>query len=837
MKKNIFLHQDWELKKIDPIEQLDVALYENDSQDWLCIQKMPAQVQDVLYDHHILSEDVRVGWCEDALWIADFDWVYRCRFQVSDFNNARLLFEGLDTFADVYLNGKLIVKHHNFYLADKAEVTKILSSENILLIHFHRVVDYLEQLEVDPKWDGAVMKCKMIRKPIHDFPPDKIEFGSNYQGAVPYFTPIGVYRNIYLQLYDNTEILESNITVDVDADYNGIVKVKLNGTGMDKNISVHYELIEVTNTVLDGKWEPVISAEGWSINTSIEVKQPILWWPRGFGEPFLYQLQITLYQNGNAVDQWSKRIGFRRVEMPTPMEFFINGKRTRLWGGSMDPLQGYTHCWEPKRAERMFDMITNANMNTLRIWGEGIPLPDEFYDEADQRGVMIWQEFHMGHGAYPDTEYIKQECKKEAQALLKRLRHRASLLMWCGGNETIMGAEFAGKYPFGSDILLEVFPELVKEQDPDRYYHPNSPYGGEWTNDPRTGDYHTYDCVWQYPYQDYPNFISEHIRTSPPVIHSLKRMIRGTVWDDKYDSSYEYKDNYIMPDNWVERSHLNANGQRKTGAYWEYYDASGAEDMIYRFGASYGKEIRRYGEQIRRGSKDIQKGSNRSKGYFSCKLLDTWPKVYCSTIDFFQEGYIPYYTIARLFAPVMLSFQKEESIRLWIVNDSPSVIEGIVTLGLYHLGMEKFLKKNEVEVTIGQGEANIVYDLANYQFFSKDCILFAELKDKAGKVLYTNIDYVDIERHLKFPEAQLQVKIEENDLVITTNNFVRCVEIKGVCGNDEFGWLFSDNYFDMMPNETKRIHILGNKNHGSISVKGHYMKKHMRIDFVRSQNN
>lgn len=209
--------------------------------------------------------------------------------------------------------------------------------------------------------------------------------------------------------------------------------------------------------------------------------------------------------------------------MPVPLAFIINGKKVRLWGGSMDPMQGYTHCYQKERAERIFDMVENANMNTLRIWGEGIPLPDEFYEEADRRGILIWQEFFMGHGAYPDNEEYGMKCVKEAEVLVRRLRHHASLLMWCGGNETIMGAELIGKYPFGDWIAKSAFPEMLRRLDPERYYHVNSPYGGEWTNDPREGDSHTYECIWEYPYQEYPNFLSESIRTAPPARYSLEK--------------------------------------------------------------------------------------------------------------------------------------------------------------------------------------------------------------------------------------------------------------------------------------------------------------------------
>lgn len=508
--------------------------------------------------------------------------------------------------------------------------------------------------------------------------------------------------------------------------------------------------------------------------------------------------------------------------MEVPFAYHINGKKVRLFGGSLDPLQGYTHCYQPDREQRLFEMVENANMNTLRIWGEGIPLPDEFYDECDKRGILIWQEFFLGHGAYPDSEKIRDFCKKEAEYLVRRLRHHPSLLLWCGGNETLMGAEFQGSNPYGKEIFLEDFPEIVERLDKSRYYHPNSPYGGEWANDPREGDLHTYDCVWEYPYKSYPNFISEHIRTAPPVRHSLEKMIRGSIWPEGFTGQVLAEGKNIMPDTWVERSHISAQGQRKTGDYWEFYDAKNADDLLYRLGAAYGKEIRRYGEQVRIGSKNPEVFSKRSKGYFACKLVDTWPKIYCASIDFFQEGYIPYYSLKRVFSPVLLCFQKEESIRLWGVNDSSKDIWGTVQYGILNIVSGRIQKVKEKKVFVAQGDAVIVDDLADFQFFSKDCVLFAVLDREDGEEALVCIDYVDIERHLKFPEPNLKLELCGDELVITAERFARCIQITGEQEGDKFGWLFTDNYFDMLPGQRKRVKILGNKEYGALYIKSQY---------------
>jgi beta-galactosidase/beta-glucuronidase len=126
-----------------------------------------------------------------------------------------------------------------------------------------------------------------------------------------------------------------------------------------------------------------VKGGGFEARLSVPIDHPLLWWPRGMGRQSLYQVKAELYRKGTPCelyDEIKKRVGFRTVENPSSMEFIVNGKRVRLFGGCLDPLQGYTHCYKPDRVRRMFTMVENANMNTLRIWAEGHPLPDSFYE-------------------------------------------------------------------------------------------------------------------------------------------------------------------------------------------------------------------------------------------------------------------------------------------------------------------------------------------------------------------------------------------------------------------------------------------------------------------------
>lgn len=869
MRERRELKENWKIRKADGEKTVCGEAGRECDDGWYEAVNFPAQVQDILYEHGVLSEEFRVGWCREALFIGESDWIYRCEFSGDPARRSRLIFEGVDTVADFYLNGVLLGHHTDFYLPAEFDTTEFLQKENRLEVFFRSPLKYLETLDWDPKWSPAVLRCKAMRKPIHDFRPEGELKGSNYQGAVPYFTPVGLYAPVYLEYYETEEITECHFDAEVLEAGDGKIRVSLKGTGRPDWIVISVlpedETVLCTrNTCLEAnarssadqtgqsgigdvcsgidpvedsqcavkeaylEIRPIVDGDGWHAAEELTVEQPPLWNPRGFGAQPLFRASAVIWKASVQQDCRTALLGFRRVESPAPLAFIINGKKVRLFGGSLDPMQGYTHCYQDERAGRLFDMVENARMNTLRIWGEGIPLPDRFYEECDRRGILVWQEFFLGHGAYPDSPAYRDACVAEAEVLIKRLRSHPCLLLWCGGNETIMGAQFQGYPVYGSEIALEALQEVVAALDPGRYYHVNSPYGGDWADDPRQGDFHTYDCVWEYPYRDYPNFISEHIRTSPPVLHSLERMVHGSVWERDGQGQIlgigpaEHAAAPLMPENWLERTHPGAFPQRKTAAFWEFYDASEPDDFIYRFGAAYGKEIKRYAEQVRIGSREPAEFTGRSKGYFACKLVDTWPKIYCAPIDFFQEAYIPYYALKRAFAPVCLCFQKEESIRLWCVNDSAQAVEREIEFGLLDLRSERIIRQERRTVWVAQGDAVMVFDLAAFQFFHKDTVLFARALGETAGDTEVCIDYVDLERHLDFPDPQLQIRAEGEYLIIKARHFARSVEILGEQDGDKFGWLFEDNYFDLLPGQEKRVRILGDKAYGTLTVKPRY---------------
>ncbi|MBW7458684.1 hypothetical protein K0U00_32035, partial [Paenibacillus sepulcri] len=571
----------------------------------------------------------------------------------------------------------------------------------------------------------------------------------------------------------------------------------------------------------------------WGHSCELTIDSPRLWWPRGYGGQPLYEVAVEVLVNGEVRDREVKQIGFRDVVMAKPLDFVINGRPVKLWGALSAPIQGITHCWDNEKSNLLLDMLENCNMNAQRVWGGCDRYDDAFYREADKRGILVWQEFFHDYGMFPDTPDYRELCRKEAEYQVKRLKHHPSILLWCGGNECFMGAEFElpGESYIGGEIFLEDYRNVCGTLDPDRYYHINSPSGGSYSNDPLEGDTHSYTNTWYVPGADYPVFIAEEIRTSPPAVKSFVRyMGEERAWPAGYSGMITRKDQYPWPDTWTERT--TTFGWRKIPPIEQFYDSDDLESAVYKFGAAHGLYLRKIIENNRRGKPSASpEGERITKGHFVCRWNDPWPVIYGSMIDYYFEPYIPYYAVKRAYEPVLLSFDVNNFIHLWVVNDSPEDVGGTLFIKLFNPTANGFAGEMTRKVAVPRGESKLIANLNEFNQFSREYILYACLVDGTGKVVARTNDFVDIEKHLKFPEARLNMEINGNYLMLTTDRFARSIELGGSDEGDEFGWLFEDNYFDLLPGEEKRIRIWGRHTKGIISAKPYYSPFVTKVSF------
>jgi beta-mannosidase len=827
MREIIYLNDGWYIKPLEPIDRLEndqlKVLQHEDCDDktnkWIRTS-LPAQVHEILLKEGVIEDPNITGKAKECLWVAEQDWVYKCTFKIKQVEKRTYLhFNGLDTLVDVYLNGEFLAHHNDMFLPLKIEVTGKLKKNNRLVLHFHTPHTYLEARELPEKWNGKINKTKLLRTGFHGF--------DDYLGGRPYLTTIGVFDQIFIETIDAMQIVETDVHTVVSekcSKANICISVKAIS---EISGGLHVTIKNPDGSVIGEHKEKVQGQADTVLRPEFEftVERPQLWWPRGYGDQPLYEITIKLIDLQLVEkDFQTKKIGIRKIEMESPFDFYINNKQVKLWGGNFTPMHGISYCWDNLTATILLEMAENCNMNIIRIWGEGSPYPDSLYDEADQRGLLIWQDFYMGFGMYPNNKDYRELCKSEAEHLIKRLKHHPSILLWCGGNESFMGRDFTlpGMEYIGEEIFKEDFKRVCSTLDPSRYYHISSPYGGGFANDPLAGDTHSYTNTWYVPGADYPIFASENLRVSPPAMKSLRRFVeKDKLWPANYSGLTRYEDPYPWPDGWTERS--SAEGWKKIPPIERFYDADNPESMVYKFGAAHGLFLRETVERYRRGrpSENVL-GERECKGHIVWKLNSTWPHIYSAVIDYYLEPYIPYYVLKRAYEPVLLTFDIQNHIYLWVVNDSPNEVKGEFVVELFHPDSNQTIKKLSGKLSVKSGNSKVVIKLDEFGQFSRENILFAHLTNENGEVIARTNDFVDIERHLKFPQAKLDLQLHEETLYIKTDTFARCIELTGNNNGEEFGWLFEDNYFDLLPGEIKKVRVLGRHKQGKISAKAHY---------------
>lgn len=214
----------------------------------------------------------------------------------------------------------------------------------------------------------------------------------------------------------------------------------------------------------------------------------------------LYDVEVSEKRGDTVLDVYKRQFGFRRMERKGDMDFSVNGRPLKLWGANLAHADTLTGCYGrvKEKLYGLLDLAEMGNFNCLRIWGESEILDDDFYSACDRRGILLWQDFYLGFHMYSEEEEMLSMCRQEAETLVKRLKHHPSILLWCGGNEMYWSRDmqYKGEYCFGEKIFCEVFQNVCRKLDPGRYYHRTSPFGGDFSNDPKGGDTHGYTHLW-----------------------------------------------------------------------------------------------------------------------------------------------------------------------------------------------------------------------------------------------------------------------------------------------------------------------------------------------------
>ena len=484
-------------------------------------------------DPYLDVNEIALDWIGRSTWryALDFDW------QSDGHERRELRFEGLDTVADIRLNGALLGKTRNMHRSHRFEVgSRLRAGANRLEIVFLPVEDY-----------GAEVRAAL---------GSAAEIPANYPGAWPFVRKMacnfgwdwgptlvtaGIWKGVTLESWSGARLRDIRPQVTLQAGVGRVVA----------DVAVEREddgqPLFLTMSVAGVTAQATVEAGAQAARLELKVDNPKIWWPHGLGDQPLYDLDIAIADaEGNSLDRWTRRTGFRSVRLDTTEDEYgsaftivVNDVPVFVHGANWIPDDCFLPRVTRQRYEARIGQARAANINLLRVWGGGIYETREFYETCDALGVLVWQDFLFACSAYPEDEPVRGEVEAEARENVARLMPHPSLVLWNGNNENIWGyfdwgwKDVLGNRPWGAGYYLDLLPKIVAETDPTRPYWPGSPYSGSMDlapNRPDHGCMHIWD-VWNEvgyeTYRDYvPRFCSEFGWQAPPTLATIREAVR-----------------------------------------------------------------------------------------------------------------------------------------------------------------------------------------------------------------------------------------------------------------------------------------------------------------------
>lgn len=738
-------------------------------------------------------------------WIGKTDWEYQTSFnagpEILKLQHVELVFAGLDTYAQVFLNESPLFEANNMFREWRVDARSLLRpGENTLRIHFRSPIN--EVLPLMSKIDYQLPS-----------PNDQGEKTSPYTRKAPYhfgwdwgprFVTSGVWKSIALEAWDAARI--GNFHIVQKEIRNGVARLTAEVEVLASSDAAATVLIDNQTTRGRAVTRQVKLIPGVNrVQLDLVVNNPSLWWPNGMGQQPLYKFQARIERGGELLDQSVIRIGLRTLELRQKpdswgksFEFVINGVPVFAKGGNWIPADIFPSRITPDRYRKLIQSARDANMNMLRVWGGGIYESEDFYDFCDEMGIMVWQDFMFACSMYPGDPEFLENVREEAIDNVKRLRHHPSIVIWAGNNEVEtawmhwgwkqnLPAKLWDDY---KKLFHDVLPSVCAAFDPSRPYWPSSP-SSNLEDDPdsqKMGDVH-YWGVWHaaLPFTDYekqlPRFMSEYGFQSFPQIETVKTY---TLPEDRDIQS---------PVMLAHQKHPRGNQLIREYMLREYPQPKDFESFLY-----VSQILQANGIKI--GAEHLRRIMPRNMGSLYWQINDCWPVASWSSIDYFGRWKALQYYARRFYDELLVSpHEQDGKINIYLVSDRQTSFPAQLRLTLIDFGGHKLSETNRDVQVEGLGSKV-------YQSLIKSDLLVSQDPKKvflqcdllvAGKVVSSG-------RHFFVPAKDLAlVKPEITTLIrparkgfrvmLTTNALARDVYLSLNQGDG----FFSDNYFDLVP--------------------------------------
>ena len=758
---------------------------------------VPGNVFTDLLDHKLIEDPFILNNEEKVQWVSDSSWVYQSSFSVDEKRlqkkHHQLIFEGLDTYANVYLNDSLILKANNAFRTYPIDVQSLLKLENQLRIEFEstRIEEEKEKAKLDyelPEGNRVFTR--------------KAQFQYGWDWG-PKLNTSGIWKDILLKSWDDMELeavyIAQGMITETDAEL--FVEVTIRS-------DVEKEIVLTAETG-DLHFEKTIqlSKGTYDYTLPISINKPKLWWPHNLGTPHLYDFSVQILDGKKLIDESNIKHGIRTIQLfarpdSIGQEFYfkVNNVPVFMKGANYIPQNSFQNKVTDQHYENLLNDVVESNMNMLRVWGGGIYENDIFYDLCDEKGILVWQDFMFACAMYPGDEDFLQNVQQEAFDQVIRLRNHPSIALWCGNNENSEGWHRWGWQTGKTEAqkneiwgnYLKVFDSILPytvDRLTDVNYWDSSPKYGRGNPKYKTEGYAHDWWIWHdaKPFEDFeknvPRFMSEFGFQSFPSVETINYINQTTgpwTYTNAMKSHQKHSRGFQLIDEYVKR---------------DYPEPTIEIDRVYLSQLTQARGIT-LGIEAHRRARPYNMGT------LYWQLNDCWPAISWSSIDYLGNWKALQYKAKKSFENLLISFEmKEDKVSTYIVNDHLNSITDTLKLKIIDFSGIELWSENK-PVTALENSSSKVHELPLEEMIinPEESVLVASFAEQ------TSYFYFVKPKDLLLPELELSVyEIDpvENGFTITLESptlqkdlFLLLAEGKGK---------LSDNFFDLLPNERKVI--------------------------------
>lgn len=745
-------------------------------------------------------------------------WWYEREFtlKAAPKNKLELVFQGLDLFATVYVNGEKAGTSDNAFKPFRFDVTSLVKrGKNRIEVEFAPTRKMVEKLHKKYPQYGSLFTPgrSLVRR-------TQCQFGWDW---APDALALGIWQDVFLEESDGAKI--ENLFVEAQLDGDCCVRVELPlQKGREPYYPVgalHAGIYYNDRLVSDG----TVKTGGVHNFICLKVRNPKWWWPNGMGSQELYECRVTLFdEKDGKQDEMTKTFGFRSVFIEEKkvetdrisFTFLVNGERCFMKGANWVPAHCFPGVVKNETYEYLVRRAQEAHYNMLRIWGGGIYEKDRFYEECDRRGIMVWQDFANACADPPDDDdFFLRNIIEEAEFQVKRLRNHPSVACWCGGNESSNSHRYEPDRP-GRCLTRYYYRGVVGDLSPFTPYLPGSSHGksdfgqiqtsGEthWSMWPRTTDI-AYSSYRERLKDVRTVFNGEICLQGPsPLESQLKFLKPDDIWPPN-----EMVDFHVMHHPALPETHPRFVISQQNMAEQIIGSCDSAESFVNNAMMAHAEMVR---EEL--GFYRSTKWSN--SGAMLWMFNECWPCSNWANVDFYGAMKPAYWMEKKLFAPLAVTIKRiRKNYTLHLLNDTLQDANGSVKVSCMDIHGNVYWE----EALDGNCPANTAVKVKSYAPSQiKGDNVFLRMEWTVGKQTFSENRFPQLFKDVAFEEPKLNWKVSGSNVKITSENYARFVYLD-IPLKQLRDVTLSDNYFDLIPGETRTIRMTSNKPLKKINVR------------------